>query len=356
MAVRRSRLLAGAVLAILILCVAGTAAGIGYLLRPVDATAGAGTIRVMIEPGANAGQIAAILADKGVIRSALFFRIYARRHQLEQKFMAGSYELKLSMSLPEIAAKIAGGEADLDTSWFTVPEGYTIEQIADRLAEEGLIEREIFLEVAAQPSPQILKKFPFLQESAANSLVKYALEGYLFPDTYEIAAGSTEEEIVRLMLQRFNVLFNETLQRRCEELKLTLHEALTLASIVEREARVDHERKLIAGVFYYRLEQSYPLESCATIQYILGEVKEVISTADTKLPSPYNTYQNPGLPPGPIAAPGEASVLATLYPENTDYFYFNYKEDGSGEHYFSRTFTEHNQNIRKAEANKKERN
>jgi len=340
-AARRNLVIAGAALAVLIICAAGTAAGIGYLLRPVDAAAGEEIIRVEIEPEATAGQISLILTEKGLIRSAFIFRIYARQHQLERNLVAGSYKLKPSMSLPVIAAKIAGGDADPETYWFTIPEGYTIEQIADRLAAASLVDREAFLKEAAQPSPQILEQFPFLQESAANSQVKYVLEGYLFPDTYEIAAGSSEKEIICLMLRRFAAIFNETLRQRCEELQLTQHEALTLASIIEGEARVEHERKLIAGVFYNRLERNYPLESCATVQYILGEVKEVLSNADTKLPSSYNTYQNPGLPPGPIGAPGEASILAALYPENTDYLFFVSKEDGTGEHYFSRTNSEH---------------
>lgn len=341
MAARRRMLIAGAILAVLIICAAGTAAAINHLLRPVDATAVGGTVPVEIEPGVGAGQIATILAEKGVIRSALIFRIYARRHQLEQKFMAGSYDLKLSMSLPEIAAKIASGDVDLTTDRITIPEGYTVEQIVGRLAGTGLIDREDFLKEAAQPSMQILEQFSFLQEAAANSQVKYVLEGYLFPDTYEIAAGSSEEEIICLMLRRFGAIFNESLQRRCAELHISLHEALTLASIIEGETRVEHERKLIAGVFHNRLEQNWRLGSCATVQYILPERKENLSDADTQTPSPYNTYMNPGLPPGPVGAPGKASILAALYPENTDYFFFVSKRDGTGEHYFSRTPSEH---------------
>ncbi len=355
MAARRRMLIPGAILIVLILCAAGAAAGINHLLRPVDAAAEGENVRVEIEPGAGTGRIASILAEKGVIRNALLFRIYARYHQLEQKFMAGSYDLKLSMSLPEIAVKIASGDVDLDTDWFTVPEGYSFEQIADRLDEAGLIDRGRFLELAASLPPHILEQFPFLQESAANPRVNYVLEGYLFPDTYEIAAGSSEEEIICLMLRRLETIFSESLQRRFTELEMTLHEVLTLASIVEREARVDHERKLIAGIFYNRLSQNYPLESCATIQYILGEVKEVLSIADTKIPSPYNTYMNPGLPPGPVGAPGEASIMAALYPENTDYFFFVYKEDGTGEHYFSRTNAEHERYKSMAAENKRKR-
>lgn len=355
MVTKRRILIPCAALALFILCAAGAFAGINHLLRPVDAAAGGESLHVEIEPGMGARQIAEMLAGKGVIRSPLLFRAYARYHQLEQKFMAGSYDLGPFMSLPEIAAKIASGSVDLQTDWFTIPEGYTVEQIAGRLAAEGLIERERFLEMAARPSPHILEQFPFLQESAANPRVEYVLEGYLFPDTYEIAAGSSGEEIICLMLRRFDALFDETLRQRCTELDITLHEVLTMASIVEREVRVDHERKLAAGVFYNRLSENYPLESCATIQYILGEVKETLSIADTKIDSPYNTYQNPGLPPGPVAAPGKESINAALYPEDTEYRYFVYKEDGTGEHYFSRTNAEHEMYKRKAAENRRKR-
>lgn len=343
-----------AVMVLLLLCFAGAAVAFNRMLQPVDAAAER-SIHVEVEPGASTRQIASVLAEKGVIRSALLFRIHARRHHLDQKFMAGSYDFKLSMSLPEIAAKIASGDVDLETGWFTIPEGYTVEQIAFRLAGAGLADARVFLKLAADPPAQILEQHPLLRESAAAAGIKYVLEGYLFPDTYEIADGATEEEIITLMLHRFEGIFCDSLQQRCTELNMTPHQVLTLASIVEREARVDHERKRVAAVFHNRLSKSYPLESCATIQYILGEVKEVLSIADTKIDSPYNTYQNPGLPPGPVAAPGEASILATLSPEDTDYFFFVSKEDGSGEHYFSRTNAEHERYKSKAAQNKRER-
>ncbi|HOL15829.1 MAG TPA: endolytic transglycosylase MltG [Bacillota bacterium] len=355
MAVRKGLLISGALLVVLILCAVCAAAGINYLLRPVDAAVGEGTVRVEIAPGASTGKIASILAEKGVIRSALLFRIYARYHRLDQKFMAGSYDLKLSMSLPEIAAKIASGDVDMETHWFTIPEGYFIEEIAHHLDEAGLIDGERFLELAASPPPHILERFPFIGESAANSQVIYVLEGYLFPDTYEIAAGSTEEEIISLMLRRFETIFSDELQRRCAELEMTLHEALTLASIIEGEAVVEHERKLIAGVFHNRLGINMQLQACATVQYILPERKENLSYADTQTPSPYNTYINFGLPPGPVGAPGEASILAALYPENTEYKYFVSKKDGSGEHYFSRTNSEHEKYKAIADENERKR-
>ena len=154
------------------------------------------------------------------------------------------------------------------------------------------------------------------------------------------------------MLRRLETVYTEAYRQRAQELGLSMHQVLTLASIVEREGRVDWERPLIAGVFHNRLAANYPLQSCATVQYVLGEVKEVLLNEDLETPSPYNTYLHAGLPPGPIAAPGEASIRSALYPENTEYFYFVYKEDGSGEHYFSRTLSEHNANTERARRNR----
>ncbi len=341
MPAKRYALIIGALLLALMLCLAGSVAGVKQLLRPVASTAAADAVCVEIEPGATTGQISATLAENGLIRHALLFQIYARRHGLEQKFMAGSYELNPSMSLAQIAAKIASGEVDAKTSWFTVPEGYTIEQIAERLASVHLIDRQLFLEKAARPPADLLTRFPFLKEAAAQTQIKYTLEGYLFPDTYEIAEGASEEEIIEMMLRRFDAIFDHTLRQRCTELGLSLHEVLTLASIVEGETRVEHERERIAGVFHNRLEKDWLLGSCATVQYIIPVRKENLTHADTQLNSPYNTYLNTGLPPGPVGAPGEGSIMAALYPEKTDYFYFVSKGDGTGEHYFSRTNAEH---------------
>lgn len=353
MAPKRSLAVWGTALAVLLVCAGGLVYTVNSMLLPVDAGAVDKTIEVTVPRGADTAQIAAILAEKGVIRNALFFRAYARWSKLDKGFIAGDYRLSPSMDLGEVVAKITGGEVHRETVWFTIPEGFTVEQIAGHLAGLGLADRDRFLELARQPSENLLAHFPFIRDAAVPGVI-YTLEGYLFPDTYEIIAGATEEEIATLMLQRLDRLIGDAnLHERCRELEMSLHEALTLASIVEREARVDHERKLIAGVFYNRLALSYPLESCATVNYVLPEFKEVLSAADTAYESPYNTYKYPGLPPGPIAAPGEPSILAAFYPENTDYFYFRSKEDGSGESYFARTLQEHNQNTLKAEQNKR---
>jgi UPF0755 protein len=320
------------------------------LLKPVSPEAVDSYRLVEIPQGASTETIADILYNEGLIQNQLAFRFYVRRYDLGQGFIAGRYRFSPSMSMEQIILKIQAGDVYTETSWFTIPEGLSIEEIAEKLEENGLVNRERFLDLARQPSPGLIEAHPFLAE-IDDPRITYHLEGYLFPDTYEVYTDAGEEGIILVMLNRLAQVIDEEEQARIKALDMTLHEVLTLASIVEREARVDHERPLIAGVFYNRLRIGQRLESCATIQYILGETKEFLTYADLELPSPYNTYQNPGLPPGPIAASGEVSIMAVLYPEESDYYYFNYKYDDSGEHYFSKTLEEHNQNVAKAEAN-----
>ncbi len=320
------------------------------MLEPVDPEAEEAYSIVDIPSGANTETIAAILYEEGLIQNQLVFRLYVRFNNLGQGFMAGRYQLSPAMSMEELIAKLQAGEIYTETAWFTIPEGMTVEEIAKRLEEKGLIDKERFLSLARQPSPEIIEAFPYLEE-VDNPEIDYMLEGYLFPDTYEIYAGAGEEEIIKIMLRRMDQIINEELKRRIDEIDLNLHEILIIASLIEREARVDHERSLVSSVIYNRLEIGQRLQIDATIQYILGETKEFLLHADLEVPSPYNTYQNDGLPPGPIAAPGEASILAALFPEDTDYYYYNYKYDDSGEHYFSRTLEEHEENVRRAEEN-----
>lgn len=343
MTAKRIKVVSGSVLALLIMGVLGLMFTINAMLTPVDSETPDQIVTVEIPAGASTEKIAAILKDSGVIHNALFFRLYARYNGLDRGFIAGSYILSPSMSLEEVTALIASGDVYRETDWVTIPEGFTLEQIAARLSRQEMVDEAYFLDLSRQPPDSITGRFAFLQEVDPRD-VDYVLEGYLFPDTYEIPSGASEEVIIAMMLLRMEAVFTDEFKERARELELSMHQVLTLASIVEREGRVDHERAMIAGVFHNRLAINHPLQSCATIQYILGEVKEVLLNRDLEIPSTYNTYQNPGLPPGPIAAPGEASILATLYPENTDFFYFVYKEDGTGEHYFSRTNAGHEAN------------
>lgn len=321
------------------------------MLEPVDAAATDDYQIVDIPSGANAEIIAVILEDENLIQNEMVFRYYVRQHNLGQGFMAGRYQLSPSMSLQQIIEKLTTGDSYSETAWFTIPEGLRIEEIAAKLAEEGLVNSDRFLELARQPGSDLLEEFPYLQD-VGNSDIEYHLEGYLFPDTYEVYTDASEEAIIRIMLHSMDSIINDPEHKeRIEELDYNLHQVLTLASLVEREAAVDQERPRIAGVIYNRLEIGQLLQIDATIQYILGETKEFLLYSDLEIPSPYNTYQHTGLPPGPIAAPGKLSIEAALYPEDTDYFFYNYKYDGTGEHYFSHTYAEHLENVRIAEEN-----
>lgn len=321
------------------------------MLEPVNPDAVEEYVLIEIPTGSDTESIAALLFTEGLIQNELAFRIYARRQGDGQSLIAGSYNLSPSMPVEDIYGAIRDGLIYIETAWFTIPEGFTVEQIAARLAEEGLAEEEAFLALAREPSAVLIAEFPFLSE-LDDPEITYILEGYLYPDTYEVYTTAGEIDLARIMLRRMNQVLNDLeYSQYAAKMGLTLHEILTIASLIEREVRVDHERKTVAGVIYNRLNIDQLLQIDATIQYILGETKEFLTYADLELPSPYNTYLHAGLPPGPIAAPGKPSIAAALEPEKTTYYYYNYKYDGSGEHFFSGTYAEHLQNVRIAEEN-----
>ena len=339
------------VLFFLLVIILAAGAGLNYyyndMLQPAKPEATEEYEEVEIPTGANTESIAANLYDKGLIQNEYVFRFYVHRHDLSRDFIAGTYRLSPSMSTPEIIEHIREGDVYAETVWFTIPEGYWVDLIAERLAEKNLVDQERFLELARDASPEVEEEFPFLKE-IEDPDIKYQLEGYLYPDTYEVYSDADEEDVIRLMLKQMDDVISEEHEERMEQMELTLHEVLTLAAMVEREARVDHERARIAGVMFNRLEIGQRLEIDATIQYILGEPEEFLTYDHLEVDSPYNTYQHEGLPPGPIAAPGKPSIEAVLYPEDTDYYFYNYKYDDSGEHYFSKTYEEHMENVRRA--------
>jgi UPF0755 protein len=313
---------------------------VNTLLLPVGTPNDMRPREVNIPFNSSTAQIAGILQQEGIIKSSLLFRFYARYKGYDQKLQAGNYLLSPGMTLDEILSALQQGVILERGVKLTIPEGFTVEQIAGRLEEEGLAGREEFLDICLEYRCEPVLEFI----QAAPSGVEYLLEGYLFPDTYEILPDVTPQEIVEMMLRRFARVFDDSFRQRAAELGFSPHEIVTLASLVEKEARVPEERPLISAVFHNRLKsENMPfLQSCATVQYILGEVKPVLTYQDLEIDSPYNTYLYPGLPPGPIASPGKDALQAALYPADVDYLYFVYKEDGSGEHYFSTTLEEHN--------------
>lgn len=348
---KRVLLLAGVLLLILIVAAAVLWINVNRMLLPVDAGAVDEFMEVTIAPGSGTVQIAAVLVEKGIIHNSAIFRIYARWHKLDALFIAGTYRLSPSMSLEQVAAKLTSGEVHRNTAWFTIPEGFTVEQIADRLAGKGLADRELFLELAKTPPESILEQFSFLQEINNEDII-YLLEGYLFPDTYEVEIGTCENELITMMLRRFDRSFTVEYRQRADELSMTIHEVATIASMIEKEAVVAHEQKKISSVIYNRLKVGMGLGIDATTQYAVG--KTVLTQKDLDSDSPYNTrnLNHTGLTPGPIASFGDHALKAALYPLDTEYYYFNARYDGTGEHYFSRTLAEHERNQVKADRNR----
>ncbi|MEJ8553667.1 endolytic transglycosylase MltG [Tepidibacter sp. Z1-5] len=290
-------------------------------------------VLVDIKKGSSLNSVSDTLFEKQLIKNKLFFKIIAKINKMDTGIKAGLYNLNQSYSNKEILDMLNSGSVYKDLVKVTIPEGFEAHQIADRLSNLGLVDKEKFMDLVNTPSV-FRDKYSFLNQEYIVSL-----EGYLFPDTYFVNKNYSEKDIINMLLNRFDQMYTDEYKKIQNEKNLTLNQVITLASIVEREARLDKERSIIAGVFYNRMNINMPLQSCATVQYILGERKPNLSFEDIKIDSPYNTYKNAGLPPGPIASPGKKSIEAALYPEDVDYLYFVAKKDGS--HSFSKTYNEH---------------
>ncbi|WP_053957080.1 endolytic transglycosylase MltG [Inediibacterium massiliense] len=300
-------------------------------IKPVDVQSNRETM-VIIPKGASTGNIASILKEKNLIQSSYTFRLLSKWSEADGQMKAGTYLLKENMSADEIIKILSNGETAKTITKITIPEGFEFKQIVDRLEARGLIDRNKFIEMANYGDFD----YPFLKEIPKG---ENRLEGFLFPDTYEIGKEETEREIIIKMLDRFNHVFKDEYYKRAKELNMNINEVVTLASIIEREAKLDEERTIVSSVFHNRLKKKIRLRSCATVQYVLGERKPHLTNKDTSIDSPYNTYKHDGLPPKPIASPGEASIKAALYPKDTNYLYFVVSKNGA--HHFSQTYEEH---------------
>ncbi|RKD34605.1 endolytic transglycosylase MltG [Thermohalobacter berrensis] len=290
--------------------------------------------KIVIPKGSTTNDIANLLNENKLISSKLIFKILAKKEGKDGKLKAGKYSLNSGMSMTEILYKIAKGDTDKETVTFTIPEGYELKEIADRLANLGLVNRKVFLDLTSKVS-NFSNEYEFLKKIPQN----ISLEGYLFPDTYEVFKDSKEEEIIKKMLDRFDEVYQTLIKKEIKKSTLSLHEIITLASIIEREGKLDSERKLISAVFYNRLNKGWYLQSCATVQYVLGERKQNLTYDDLKIDSKYNTYLYNGLPPGPIASPGSMSIEAALKPAEVDYLFF--VSNGDGSHTFTKSLKEH---------------
>lgn len=279
---------------------------------------------VNISPGTNAKEIVELLEKSEIIRKNNYtFRILIKLSKLEDKLKFGEYNLSPSMNMLQILDKLVRGEVILYK--ITIPEGYTSTQIAELLDRKEIAEKETFLK---------------LLEDREKSL-----EGYLFPDTYEVPKQYGAENMVKVMLSNFNqIAIENNFADKAEKIGFSMEEIIILASIIEKESKFSEERRQVSSVFHNRLKKDMKLQSCATIQYILGEPKEKLDEFDLKIDSPYNTYLYKGLPSGPISNPGLDSIMAALEPADEDYLYFVLGENGR--HIFSKTYEEHLKNIK----------
>jgi UPF0755 protein len=307
-------------------------------LQPVLRDGQAVQKQVEIPQGATVRDIGRLLEENGLIHNSTIFAYYVQSKGVGNRLQAGTYNFRVGQTIDEMLESMVNGDAIVNSVRFTIPEGWNVEQIATALAEQKLVDKQKFLKEINEGA---FPEFPFVASIPKKAERKYRLEGYLFPETYEVEKGASEHEIIAKMLAQFQKELKpewvETLKKR----NMTVDDAVNLASIVEREVVVDKERPIVAGVFFNRIRENWLLQSCATVQFILGKQRDRITFDDLKVDNPYNTYLKPGLPPGPIANPGRASLAAVVQPAQHDYFFFVTKKDGSSEHYFSKTFEEH---------------
>ncbi|WP_088893619.1 endolytic transglycosylase MltG [Leptolyngbya ohadii] len=292
------------------------------------------TVQIQIPEGSTAQQIGEDLHAAGLIRSLTAWNIWSRWLSQQDRtggFQAGTYELSSDQSMTAIADQLWRG--DVVQSSYTIPEGWSMQQMAKYFEEQGYFSAQAFLDATKQIPRD---RYPWLPENLPH------LEGFLYPDTYQFGGELTPQLVVDQMLDRFQQVALPLYEKAQGTTKYSLLEWVTLASIVEKEAVIGEERPTIAGVFARRLREGITLGADPTVEYGLGirqTVDQPLTFEQVRTPSPYNTYINPGLPPTPIASPGVASLEVSLNPPDTEYLYFVARYDGT--HVFSRTLAEH---------------
>lgn len=287
-------------------------------------------VEVRVASGDSLNSVIERLYSEKKIDSSFLVKWYIKNKKLASNIKPGTYNLPSDASIETLVKALGENKFNENAIKVTIPEGYDIDHIASLLQAKGLISKEDFIKSCQEYSlPSYIKK---------DSKRKYALEGYLFPDTYEIIKGTPGNQIIDVMLKDFNYVIGKIKTDENQKIIDTdLDKILIMASIVERETELPEERPIVASVFYNRLKINMKLQSCATLEYALGVHKTIYSDKDTTTVSPYNTYYVNGMPVGPICNPGKASILAALEPASTKHLYFVARMDGSKSHFFSDT-------------------
>lgn len=298
-----------------------------------------------IEKGDGVKKIAADLERAGLVKSSFYFETYVWLEKKQADFKAGEYVLSPKLSSREIVRIFTRGETLNRERTIKLIEGWNSKEMAKYLEAEGVAKADDFLRLASYSKNEAKKagaakdyseKFSYLADRPADA----GLEGYLFPDTYRIFKDATSSDVIEKMLYNLDRKLTREMREEIARQKKTVFEIMTMASLVEKEVGSAEDMKIVAGIFWNRIKSGQALESCASLAYILGVNKPQYTIEDTKVRSPYNTYQNRGLPPGPITNPGIKAIAAAIYPTKTDYYYFLSRPD-TGETVFSKTFEEH---------------
>ena len=312
----------------------------GFFYYQASNSAGKDTqpITVSIPPGTTLRQISTKLEDRNLIRSASAFRLLASIRKKQANIQVGEYELNQSMLPMDILMAITSGKTVLHP--VTIPEGYRITEIAELLAEKILVSEDEFIKESR--NKKLINSLNITSDS---------LEGYLFPETYHFNKHTSEQKIIYTMLDTFKQrVINQNMLDQIQKSTLSLHEVVTLASLIEKETGMNEERKHISSVFHNRLHRNMRLQTDPTVIYAIEEFDGNIRKKDLNIDSPYNTYRYKGLPPGPIANPGLESIIAALNPIKTNHLYFVSRKDGS--HHFSSSLKEHNRAVQQYQLKK----
>ena len=321
-----------------------------HYIAPME-TGNASPVMFEVKSGSSLTRVAANLEAAGLVRNRSVFKYYADFLGYGQKIQAGNYTLNKSMTMREIAEQLTRGDGTPLVRNITIIEGWTVENIAAYLAREKVIVDEAgFLAMCRTGSA--FSAYYYIADvlaSANASSRRYALEGYLAPNTYEIYTAATAEEIIKKLLSQTEAVFKEGWHERAEELGWTMDQVITLASMIEKEAKQGDFAR-VSAVFHNRLRSGMALGSDVTVKYVSGTTRMSLTRADLAVNSLYNTYQHTGLPLGPICNPSPAAIEAALYPDADfvaqNYLYFCSKDPDTGELYFSRTLAEHEAAVR----------
>lgn len=323
----------GAFLVLLVLGAGLAVAGAGLWFRHAvyeDRSLPARATQLIVPKGATFSDISGQLASAGVIQNAFAFKLLGKYRHATAEVHAGEYRFAPHQNESDVLGQLLSGGAQIAT-WVTIPEGFTSREVATRLAETNIGAAKKFADA-------------FLHDSIViDGQRTKNMEGYLYPSTYLIPSAASPQAVEKILSDQFIHVVPKDAAERARALHLSIPQVVTIASLVEREAKADDERALMAGVYYNRLRKGMPLEVDATIEYIFPQHKTEITKADLTIDSPYNTYKVAGLPPTPIANPGAPSIRAAFYPQASQYLYYVYK--GNGHSAFAKTLQEHNANV-----------